>query len=229
MWVTIHILNTQLYTLEIRKSRRQSQGFSITGCVGVLCKIRDKTYIYWGSCRIRIFVFLTLLQIFVPRLEILFCINHYFLVCIFHYSSSSRVNSGLETQGCYFYSNNLRSDSTKKRTAATTTAEGKCVFVCAFIGHSRWPFSGIITSFPCAPVRSCAFLCVPGRSCVFPCVLYASELASVGHYSSSLWPRIGLCCRFANPLCSQFYSLELTLVRRQIAKNGHLNALLFIL
>ena len=37
-----------------------------------------KTDIYLGSYRIHIFIFLTLLRIFVPHLEILFCCNHYF-------------------------------------------------------------------------------------------------------------------------------------------------------
>ena len=42
------------------------------------------------------FLFLTLLQIFIPRLEILFFINHYFLVCIFKHRKSLRVHFGLE-------------------------------------------------------------------------------------------------------------------------------------
>ena len=42
--------------------------------IDMLCKKKlDKMNIYRGSCRIRIFVFLTLLRIFVPCLEILFC------------------------------------------------------------------------------------------------------------------------------------------------------------
>ena len=55
-----------------------------------------KADINWDLYRIRIFVFLTLLQIFVPRLEILFCINHYFLLYIFKYRTSLGVNSVLE-------------------------------------------------------------------------------------------------------------------------------------
>ena len=55
----------------------------------------DKTDIYWVLYGIHNFVFLTLLRIFVPRLEILLFINHYFLVCIFKYFTSSRVNYGL--------------------------------------------------------------------------------------------------------------------------------------
>ena len=67
----------------------------------------------------------------------------------------------------------------------------------AFVGH-----------YNVFPLRSRALLCVPGSSCVFPCVIYASELESVGHYLSSLWPWIGICCRWPNPLHSQCYNLE---------------------
>ena len=55
-----------------------------------------KADIYWGSYGIHNFVFLTLLGIFVPRLEILFSINNHFLVCIIKYRKISHVNSGLE-------------------------------------------------------------------------------------------------------------------------------------
>ena len=54
-----------------------------------------KMEIYWGSYRIHIFVFLILLGVFVPCLEIIFFINHYFIVCIFKYHTSSRVSYGL--------------------------------------------------------------------------------------------------------------------------------------
>ena len=54
-----------------------------------------KIGVYWGSYRINIFVFLTLLRIFIPRLETLFYINCYFLVCIFQYLTSTCVNSGI--------------------------------------------------------------------------------------------------------------------------------------
>ena len=50
----------------------------------VMWKNETKTDIYWGFYRISIFVFLTLLQRFVPHLEIFFCINNYFKVCIFN-------------------------------------------------------------------------------------------------------------------------------------------------
>ena len=65
-------------------------------------KNMTKMDIHWGSYRIHIFVFLTLLRIFVPRLEIIFCINCYFLVCIFKYCISSRVNSELGIQEYFF-------------------------------------------------------------------------------------------------------------------------------
>ena len=68
-------------------------------------------------------------------------------------------------------------------------------------------------------VRSRAILCVTRSFCDFPCVLYESKLDSIVHYVSiicnpvhSLWPRIGLCCRFSNPVRSQCYSLESTSV-----------------
>ena len=81
-----------------------TQHISLYGplCYSTICtrrvpqKIVTKTDIYWGLYRIRLFVFLTLLQVFIPRLEIIFCINHYFLVYIFKYCTSLRVNSGLE-------------------------------------------------------------------------------------------------------------------------------------
>ena len=80
--------------------------------------------------------FFDFLRIFVPILEILFRINYYFLVYISKYRTSLRINSRLEIQRNYFFSNNLYINSTKNRTVATTTAEGNCVLVCAFIGHS---------------------------------------------------------------------------------------------
>ena len=65
-------------------------------------KTMTKIDIYWGSYRIYIFVFLILLRIFVPRLDILVCINHYFIVCIFKYCTSLRLNYGLERRGTVF-------------------------------------------------------------------------------------------------------------------------------
>ena len=70
--------------------------------------------------------------------------NHYFLVCIFKYRTSSHVNSGLVIYGYSFYLNNIHSNSTKNITSATTAAEGKCVLIHAFIGHSQCPLSDII-------------------------------------------------------------------------------------
>ena len=64
--------------------------------MGCSTKKRDKDDIYWCSYSIHIFVFLTLLRIFVPRLEIRFCINHYFLLFISKYRTSPHDNSGLE-------------------------------------------------------------------------------------------------------------------------------------
>ena len=43
------------------------------------------------------FLFLTFLRTFVPPLEILFCINRYFLVFVFRYRTSMCVNSRLES------------------------------------------------------------------------------------------------------------------------------------
>ena len=81
-----------------------------------------KVEIYWGLYHIHNWVFLTYLWIFVTCLEIIFYINHYFLVCTFKYRTSLRINSGLEIWGYCFYSNNLRINSTKNRTAETATA-----------------------------------------------------------------------------------------------------------
>ena len=99
----------------------------------------DKNGHFWVFVPHTYFVFLTPLQIFVPPLEIILFINHYFLVCIFRYRTSSCINYGLEIQGYCVYSNNLRRNSTKNVTADTTAAEGKCVLVYVFIGWSSWP------------------------------------------------------------------------------------------
>ena len=58
-------------------------------------KIMKKKDIYWGLYRIHICFFLIFLWIFAPRLEILFCIDHYFLVCLFKYRKILLVNHGL--------------------------------------------------------------------------------------------------------------------------------------
>ena len=61
-----------------------------------LMTVSDLINIYWGSYRIHIFVFLKVLQIFGPDLDIIFFIINYFLVCIFQYRTNLRVNYGLE-------------------------------------------------------------------------------------------------------------------------------------
>ena len=66
----------------------QRPGGGYVGCgrsrIGrFLRKNVTKMNIDWGSYCIRFFFFLTLSQISVPLLEIIFCFNHYFLVWIF--------------------------------------------------------------------------------------------------------------------------------------------------
>ena len=63
-------------------------------------KLGDKNGHFWVLYRIYTFVFLTPFKIFVPCLEILFFINHYFLVCIFKYRTSLRESDWY----FYFYS-----------------------------------------------------------------------------------------------------------------------------
>ena len=117
--------------------------------------------------------------------------------------------------GVFFYSNNLRSNRTKKRTiTATTTAKDNFLLFHAFISHLWWHLSDII-------FLSCLLLCNHVSYREFLCVPYAFELDYVGHYSSItcnpvclLRRQIGICCRFANILRSQCNSLESTLVRR---------------
>ena len=59
-------------------------------------KNRDKNgHLFWFVPQTSYF-YLTFLRRFVPHLEVLFCCNHYFLVCIFKYHTSLHVNSGLE-------------------------------------------------------------------------------------------------------------------------------------
>ena len=115
---------------------------------------------------------------------------------------------------------------TKKRTAATTAAEGKCVWFirfCFLLWVSdpmtrSWVyqafkmfFFGYYLSFPCAPVCSCALLCITVSSCAFPCVLSVLKSASFGKYLPIacnpvclLWPKIGFCWWFANPVYYQW-------------------------
>ena len=61
-----------------------------------------KTDIHRSLYRIHHFFFLTILQIFVPRLEIFFCIHHYFLVFICKYRTRLRVIYGLKFRGTVF-------------------------------------------------------------------------------------------------------------------------------
>ena len=62
-----------------------------------------KTDIYWGSYRILFFVFLTHLRIFAPRLEILFCINLYFILCIFKYPTSTHLPSAVVVAAVIYF------------------------------------------------------------------------------------------------------------------------------
>ena len=123
-------------TIRVHYTTEKMSNLTVTliNCLkGVFHKLCDKNGYFWGSYVIFIFVFFNPLRIFVPRLKIFFFINQYFLVCIFKYNKSSRVNDGLKSQGYFFYSKNLRSNRAKNRTPETTTSEGKYVLVCAFI------------------------------------------------------------------------------------------------
>ena len=55
--------------------------------------------IYWGSYHRHIFVCLASLLIFVPRLEVIFFMNHYFLVCIFKYRTITRIFNLIKKMG----------------------------------------------------------------------------------------------------------------------------------
>ena len=63
---------------------------------GVFRKKGDKNGHLFGFVPNTYFCLLDHFWIFVLRLEILFCSNHYFIVCIFKYRKSYCVNSGLE-------------------------------------------------------------------------------------------------------------------------------------
>ena len=56
-------------------------------------KKTTKTDIYWGLYHLHILVVLTSLLLFVPRLEVLLFVNHYFIVCIFKCCKSTRIFS----------------------------------------------------------------------------------------------------------------------------------------
>ena len=62
----------------------------------VFCKKTWQKLIFIWVRTAYIFFFWNLLRIFVLCLEIFFCYNRYFLVCIFKYRTSSRINYMLE-------------------------------------------------------------------------------------------------------------------------------------
>ena len=120
-----------------------------------------------------------------------------------------------------FYSNNLCSNI-KKTENSNNNNSREGVYTRSCIYHALLMVFVIhYMSFPCTIVHSHALLCVSGRSCVFLWVLYASEFSSFENYSwitfdpvRLLWPWIWFFCRFAIPMHSQCFSLELTLVGR---------------
>ena len=136
-----------------------------------------KTDIYWGLYHIHIF-FLTLLRISVPHLELLFSINHYFIVCIFNYRTILHVNYGLEIYCYCLYLNNFFSNS-KKREQKQQQQQRLSTY--SFV-RSLGVCDGLCWALYVFLMLSRALLCVLGHSCAFPCVLYESELASVGNY-----------------------------------------------
>ena len=73
-----------------------------------------KTDIFWGLYRIHIFDFFTHLLIFLPRLEILLCINYYCLVCIFKYRTSTRVLLGYKIRDTIFIQT-ISAETSQKR------------------------------------------------------------------------------------------------------------------
>ena len=92
---------------------------------------------FLGFCTAYIFVFFSPWQIFNPHVEILFFINHYFLVCIFKCRKSSckfhwyfNFNSGLEVYWHRILLHNIRfsSNITKKWTATPTKEGGRGVW-----------------------------------------------------------------------------------------------------
>ena len=139
----------------------------------------------------------------------------------------------LEMQGYCFYSINIRKNSTKKRTSATTTQEGKCVLICAFIGSSRWPLLGIIRLFClllCAPLHYWAVLCVPVRSLYIQIGLYwtlfVNRVKSCGLYMASNRPLLQNTQPRAFSILQPQINLSRTL---DTATNQPLNDLLLLL
>ena len=95
----------------------------------MLRKNATRADIYWGSYRIHIFVFLDLLQIFVPFLEILFCINNYFW---YVYLSSVQVRAlilGWKFRGTVFIQTISTEIEQENRTTAAATAQCKCSLI----------------------------------------------------------------------------------------------------
>ena len=114
-----------------------------------------------------------------------------------------------------FLFKNLRSTRTKKEHQQQQHQR-----VCAYLSVCLSGFRDILCrTMYVFVVPSCDILFIHGGCCTFPCVLYSSKSASVGPYLliafdplHSVWPQIGPSCRFANPVHSQCYRLEMTLV-----------------
>ena len=148
-----------------------------------------KTEMFWGLVPHIYIVFLNPLLIYVPDVEIIFCINHYFLVCIFNYRISSRkfdwycyFNSGLDIYW-YFYFYTIihsRSNRTKTRTSAKTTTLDRCVWCPNFV---------FTTS-----ASSVVLFCINSSNLLFYCCLdlipvfllwLSTEVAKISEHSSS--------------------------------------------
>ena len=69
------------------------ESYYVSACSTEQC---DKNVHLLGFVPHTLFCLLDLFTKILPRLEIIFCINHYFLVCILKYRTSTRVNHGLE-------------------------------------------------------------------------------------------------------------------------------------
>ena len=132
----------------------------------------------------------------------------FFLVCILSTVQVCALILGYKFRGTVLFKN-ISASTAKKREQQQQQQHMISEYSCVYLLGVRDVFCWRLYVFP---EHSCALLCVTGCSCVFPCVLYASKLASVGHYLSLLWPKIGLCCRFSNPVRSQCYNLDSNLV-----------------
>ena len=116
------ITNDQFHTCSTSGIKSQ---FFTTPMRRVPRKPLTKMDVYWGLYGIHNFVLLYLSQIFVPCSGILFFNNHYLLVCMFKYCEHLHIISVIEILGYCFYSNNIRSNITKNRTAEASTADGE--------------------------------------------------------------------------------------------------------